>query len=197
MTRARLVSMAIAFMLQFACSGDMKLASLDAEADDLNASAPVAGCGRSVTRTGNTIVVAPSGGEDTENVQCALDAAASLAEPMTVKLKAGTFHTAQLVATEFHGQFRGSGEGATLLTNVTRPLFTVDIPPTGPVTPSSPWPALVAFVGGNFSVSDLTIGATGVPTTGWKFFGAPFSTAFEANVVAFRRKRARMPVSIA
>lgn len=129
-----------------------------------------------VVSSGAVITVAPTNDSstgDTANLQCAIDAAIAANRYTTILLTSGTFHTAQLVANGFVGSLEGSGIGATVLTNVARPL------PVTPVDmyfadpgPQNPWPTLVAFVGGEFRVSDLTVRITGeAPTTGWSIFG--------------------------
>src|SRR4051812_32603144 len=123
-----------------------------------NADLEASNCGPSVSRHGEVIDVSPTGTDDTSSLQCAIDTAIAAGRPMTIRLAAGTFHTAQLVAKGFEGHIAGSGRDATVLTNPSAPMF---------VTPrrflrhepsaDNPWPALIAFVGGDFKVSDLTI----------------------------------------
>jgi len=64
----------------------------------------------------NTVKVLPTGGDDTENLQCALDLATSMSWAK-VKLIAGDYHTSFLEAEGFHGVFKGAGrEKTTILT---------------------------------------------------------------------------------
>ena len=61
-------------------------------------------CSPSVSRDGDVVQVLPTGADDTANLQCAIDAAVAARHPMSIRLAAGTFHTAQLVAKGFVGQ---------------------------------------------------------------------------------------------
>jgi hypothetical protein len=125
-------------------------------------------------------------GDDTANLQCALDVAIARGKPTTVDLAAGTFHTAQLVAHGFAGRLRGAGIGRTTLSKVAGPLRVtpVDFYLAGEPSASNPWPSLIAFVDGDFSVSDLAIQILdGEPTTGWSIFGSPTIRALAHAVV--------------
>lgn len=153
------------------------------------------GCGPQVSRTGGGIAVAPGGGDDTAALQCALDAAIASGQPSAIRLSPGTFHVAQLVARGFAGTIQGSGANSTVLTNVARPVYVapVDMYLAEP-SAENPWPALVAFVGGDLDVSDLTVRITGeAPTTGWSIFGIdpPIKAFSSAFVVLGPRATAR------
>jgi hypothetical protein len=120
-----------------------------------------------------TITVEPSGGDDTAAVQAALDACVTFGPGCTVHLTEGTFHTQQLVAREFRGTFRGAGQDATVLQPFER--FTVssdEVAVARPPTPENPWPFHVVFIGGDVTVSDLTLRMTGEePAHPWTLFG--------------------------
>jgi hypothetical protein len=129
---------------------------------------------RSVAVHGDVIRVTPAHGDDTANLQCALDAAIARGRATTVELAPGTFRTAQLVAKNFVGALRGAGIGTTTITKVDHPLpvTPVDFWLAGEPSASNPWPSLVAFVDGDFTVSDLAIQVLDAePTTGWSIFG--------------------------
>lgn len=116
-----------------------------------------------VSTRGAVIEVSPTGGEDTVNLQCALDAAAAAGRAV-VRLAPGTFRTAQLRATGFVGELRGAGMGVTVISNPARPI---DVDPDV-FGGTGPGPFLVTFDGGDFGVSDLAIRIEGeAPTTGW------------------------------
>jgi parallel beta-helix repeat protein len=113
---------------------------------------------------GSTITLAPSGVDDTSNIQAALDAC----EPgCTVQLEAGTFHTAQLVASNFRGVLRGRGRGLTVLEALPTLPVNDALPWPWAVspTPAEPWPVLLAFLDGRFVVSDLTVRVPRSPAT--------------------------------
>lgn len=152
------------------------------------------GCGPSVRRHEDLLVVSPSGGEDTAALQCALDLAVAAGRPVTVALTPGEFHTAQLLATGFEGRLRGAGMDRTTLQNVARPL-PVAADWLGDIHPSAeyPWPALLSFVGGDYAVSDLTIQIVGeAPMAFYNFYNAPMmmvALVGEAAEATFERVR--------
>jgi hypothetical protein len=120
-----------------------------------------------LTMIQDEIIVSPTGIDDTANLQCAFDEATA---GTTVRLLPGTFITQQIIVHDFHGQFTGAGDSRTTIVNlpemfVTPVGFYEQLP-----SPERPWPTLIAFLGGNFSISDLAIHITGAnPTTGWKY----------------------------
>lgn len=112
-----------------------------------------------VSQSNLLISVSPTGSDDTANLQCAIDTA-ELLPGATIKLKPGTFHTAQLVATGLRGKVMGAGEAKTTMVNLPALQFSEyywDAMPSS----SNPWPSLLAFVGGDFEVSDLAIRIVG------------------------------------
>lgn len=134
-------------------------------------------CGAFVSQSGNRIDVAPTGADDTRNLQCAIDAAVASGRSASIRLSGGTFHTAQIVAKNFVGQIAGSGTAETVITTLGTPMFVTrdDFFSHGLPTPpggENPWPSLISFIGGDFSISDLTIRVLDpAPTTGWTVFG--------------------------
>ena len=125
-----------------------------------------------VTQMGNTLMVNPTGVDDTANLQCAFDEAIVMGAGAKVRLSSGTFHTAQIVVDGFYGQFVGAGMKNSVVTNlpnlyVTPENFYYDAPST-----SNPWPSLFAFIDGDYVISDLAIHISGDDgTTGWTIFG--------------------------
>lgn len=155
-----------------------------------------ADCAPSVTISGDLIFVTPTGGEDTANLQCALDAAIRASRPMTIQLTAGTFSIAQLVAKGFLGTLRGAGRDRTVIENVPRPLPVtfMDHFLVGEPGPENPWPTLLAFVDGDFQVSDLTVSVLDAePTAGWSLtgLGATIKALAQQIVVLGTHARAR------
>ena len=117
------------------------------------------------------ITVLPTGVDDTANLQCALDVAASREPGAIVRLAAGDFYIAQVNVYGFEGRLAGAGMQATVIHNVPWPI---------PVTPIDyftalpsagwQWSGLLFFVGGAFTVSDLSLVISGFPvTTGTTF----------------------------
>jgi len=120
----------------------------------------------------SVIRVYPTHHDDTANLRCAL-AVASREPGHTIELAAGQFWTRQLWAQNFVGTLKGQGADKTILSNP-GPLQVA----TGNVLMSPPsranlWPALMTFVDGDFTVSDLTIRIKGpqVTTAPWSFGG--------------------------
>jgi len=97
-----------------------------------------------VTQVGNTFIVAPTGEDDTANLQCALDAAAATGPGSTVQLMSGTYSTGLLSVDTFHGSLVGAGKEQTTITTVD------DMPCPGSA------PALLRFAEGDVRVADLT-----------------------------------------
>jgi hypothetical protein len=134
------------------------------------------GCGRQVTREGSTFEVKPGGGDDTAALQCVLDAASAVGRHVTIKLAAGTFVTAPLHAIDFRGTIRGAGKGKTVLQNPDSPVYVTPVFQPNEPSAKNIWPAMIVFLRGDFTVSDLTIHVRGaVPTQGWDLFGMVFT----------------------
>ncbi len=102
-----------------------------------------------------TFTVLPTGGDDTANLQAAFDACVASSGRCTVQLGSGTFHTAQIVVRGFQGTFRGMGEPWTVLEAL--PDLPVVFDPVQLPSQDNPYPMLIIFIGGEFTVSDMTI----------------------------------------
>ena len=125
-----------------------------------------------VKQRARTITVKPTGTDDTENLQCAFDAAVALDSGAQVRLKSGTFHTGQIVVNGLNGKFKGAGAKNTVVTNLPNLYVTQENFYFNPPSTENPWPSLFVFVGGDFRVSDLAIHISGNNgTTGWTIFG--------------------------
>jgi hypothetical protein len=125
-----------------------------------------------VTQSGSVITVKPTGVDDTANIQCAFDVAVASGPGVDVRLKSGTFHTAQIVVNDFQGEFAGDGAKNTVIVNLPNLYVTpVDMYLNAP-SADNPWPSLFAFVNGDFAIADLAIHIGGDNgTTGWTIFG--------------------------
>ncbi len=147
-----------------------------------------------VTQSGSVITVKPTGVDDTANIQCAFDAAVASGPGVSVRLKSGTFHTAQIVVNNFQGKFTGAGAKNTVIVNLpnlnvnTDEIFFRNFP-----SASNPWPTVFAFVNGNFVISDLSIQIAGdKPTTGWYYFGFKFEELCHAITVIGKQADVRV-----
>ena len=125
-----------------------------------------------VTQSGNVISVLPTGVDDTANLQCAFDVALSYGEGAHVQLKAGAFHTGQVVINDFQGTFTGAGMNNTEIINLPNLYVTPVDMYLNPPSASNPWPSLFSFVDGDYHIADLAIRIIGDnPTSGWSIFG--------------------------
>ena len=121
---------------------------------------------------GNVFTVLPTGTDDTANLQCAFDAAVDAGAGSEVRLVAGAYHTGQIVVHEFHGSFSGAGADETAVYNLPNLYVTAVDYYLNPPSAENPWPMLFFFVGGDLSMSDLSLRITGdEPTTGWWYYG--------------------------
>ena len=125
-----------------------------------------------VTQEGGVFTVEPTGVDDTTNLQCAFNAAVTYGAGAKVQLQAGNFHTGQIVVNNFRGTFTGDGKEKTVVTNLPNLYVVPSDFYQNPPAVDNPWPALFAFVNGDFLISDLAIYISGEnATTGWSIFG--------------------------
>ena len=72
------------------------------------------------------------------------------------------------------GGLHGAGKHRTIITNTDEPMFVTaaDMYLSGPPSAANPWPSLMAFIDGEFQVSDLSIEIHGTDvTTPWTVYG--------------------------
>jgi hypothetical protein len=123
--------------------------------------------------------LAPSGGDDTAEVQSALDTCSGARRRCVVSLCEGTFRIAQVRVKDFRGVLRGAGREKTFIQALP------DLEVNGhlgdyfwddPFDPDfAPWPVLVQFIGGRGRIRDLTVEVPSPtpperPTQGWGGF---------------------------
>jgi len=104
------------------------------------------------------IWIYPSGGDDTANLQAALDSCSGPPN-CVIRLAEGVFHTNTLVAHDFHGQIRGRGRHSTIISPVEgQPLNVNDAVPYFAEDPTvdEPYPFLMTFADGDIVMSDLS-----------------------------------------
>jgi len=102
------------------------------------------------TRANEYFMVFPSGGDDTENIQNAFDAAVAAGPGSTVLLIGGQFYTNAIYVENFYGTFKGVGKDFTKI-DVVRAIDPTDPGVSGPYGPS-----LFTFVGGDVCISSLS-----------------------------------------
>lgn len=99
---------------------------------------------------GDTITVSPTGNDDTINLQCALDMAASLPWARVV-LEANDYYTSFLEVEGFHGVFQGAGLTETRLMTLPEGLDCIER------SQQRRHVVLLAFGGGDVEVRDFTM----------------------------------------
>ncbi len=99
---------------------------------------------------GPVFQVADESDDDTEALLEAFALAQAAGKGAVVELLPGTFEIGMIEIREFFGTLRGSGMGASIITNLP------DIVPDE-VIEAYKLPALIAFIGGEVSVSDLSV----------------------------------------
>ncbi|MGA2512797.1 MAG: hypothetical protein ABSG37_04170 [Candidatus Limnocylindrales bacterium] len=103
------------------------------------------------------LVSKPNGTDDTANIQAALDWCAAHGPDCTVQLRAGTYHTSQLVEDNFQGTLQGFGENWTIIEALKGLTVKTKYWECTPNTSSCLWPDLITFRYGNIEISDLAI----------------------------------------
>lgn len=125
-----------------------------------------------VTQLGSVITVKPTGIDDTANIQCAFDAAVIMGSGAKVRLTSGTFYTAQIVVTNFHGMFEGNGMKNSVVMNLPNLYVTPEDVILQPPSEENPWPILISFLESDVTMSDLAFHISGENATqGWTIFG--------------------------
>jgi hypothetical protein len=126
-----------------------------------------------VQQTGRTLTVLPNHSDDTENLQCAFDLGTQ--KPGTIiQLLNGTYITGRIKVDGFVGMLRGMGMNATTIRNPDSPIYVTpdDFYMISPESDAFQPPYLFVFLGGDYTVSDLTVSIVGSePATDWSIFG--------------------------
>jgi hypothetical protein len=127
---------------------------------------------KSAASCGVTIVVNPSGNDDTQALKDAFEEAKASGPGATVKLTKGKYTIGPVEVRDYDGYFRGAGKGKTIISNL-------------PNLPCEDFLAidnviyLIQFVGGNITISDLTFHINdGSPCT-----NAPIYESFFGNTL--------------
>jgi len=113
---------------------------------------------------GHTYVVKPTGGDDTANIQAALNKCVGATGTCTVQLVKGTYYISQIAVVGFEGSFVGAGQGQTILQalpNLPSPNPAYNTPTaffwSHPPSLSNPWPVLVTFLNGTIHLTGFTM----------------------------------------
>jgi len=119
-----------------------------------------------------TVIVSPSGGNDTAGIQAAFDACAGR-PGCTVRFTAGHFFTNSVAVRHFAGFVTGAGQGKTVIDSLrgldpSLPGVTLTQFDPGDPTTLFPVPVLLGFDGGSVSMSNLTFDITAAePAETW------------------------------
>lgn len=104
---------------------------------------------KSTEYCGPVFAVYPSGGDDTQAIMDAIEHAKNAGPGAVVKLAKGIFTIGFIEIHDFNGVFKGSGRNFTKITNLEN--LPCDLPWL-----ANTLPALMKFIGGDVTVSDLT-----------------------------------------
>ena len=122
---------------------------------------------------GSMITVLPTGSDDTANLKCAFGLGVGTPGAV-VQLTKGTYITDRVVVDGFVGTLRGVGMDATVIRNPGYPVYVTpdDCELISPQSPDYAPPYLFVFLGGDYTVTDLTVAIIGEePATDWSIFG--------------------------
>ena len=110
----------------------------------------------SVSAPAQTFTVVPNNSDDTAAIQAAFDNCVAAGPGCTVQLASGTFHSSQVVVSDFHGTFKGMGKDATILEALPNLIVNQDSPFwLSQPSLANPWPFLISFVDGDITISDM------------------------------------------
>ncbi|NJO13150.1 MAG: hypothetical protein HC872_06440 [Gammaproteobacteria bacterium] len=106
-----------------------------------------------------TLSLSPSGGDDTAQLQAALDTCSAATQPCRIVLDRGVFHTDLLLVHDFRGRIRGQGAGSTVIRPLPdRQLRPTRQPFTAPASTAARYPVLLHFAdGSDVELLDLTL----------------------------------------
>ena len=126
-----------------------------------------------VRQNRRVITVLPTNSDDTANLQCAFDLGSNRPGAVLQLLK-GTYITGRIVVNGFMGTVRGKGMNSTIIRNPNYPIYVTpdDFYQVPPESDAFAPPYLFTFLGGDYTVTDLTVSIVGAePTTDWSIFG--------------------------
>jgi hypothetical protein len=126
-----------------------------------------------VRQKGRVITVLPTNIDDTANLQCAFNLGSQI-PGVVLQLSKGTYITGRIKVDGFVGSVRGAGMKSTIIRNPDIPIYTTpdDFYQVDPNSDAFAPPYLIVFLGGDYSVTDLTVSITGgEPATDWSIFG--------------------------
>lgn len=126
-----------------------------------------------VRQNGRIITVRPTNTDDTANLQCAFNLGSHM-PGVVLQLSKGTYITGRIVVDGFVGTVRGMGMDATIIRNPDLPMYVTpdDFYQVPPNSDAFAPPYLIVFLGGDYTVTDLTVSIMGAaPAADWSIFG--------------------------
>ncbi len=129
--------------------------------------------GTYVRQNGRTLTVLPTNTDDTANLQCAFNLGTHM-PGVVLQLSKGTYTTGRIVVDGFVGTVRGKGVNSTFIRNPGSPIYVTpdDFYQVPPKSEAFAPPYLIVFLGGDYTVTDLTVSILGAePATDWSIFG--------------------------
>ena len=139
-----------------------------------------------------TIRLEPSGGDDTAQIQGALDECVARGRGCAIRLAEGTFRTSQVAATGFEGSIRGAGRSRTVIE--ANPQLYVDPYWLLTFTTGRDIPILITLTDSDVLISDLTLSFPHpAATTLWHTsFGMDFTALWGGVGFTGREAKARV-----
>jgi hypothetical protein len=135
----------------------------------------------------STFVVSPSGGDDTDNIQAAFNAAIATGKKSIVRLTAGQFYANNIIVQNFDGVFKGAGMDLTkidTLRGLDPNLPGIELIQTDSEDPSTIYPFSIWFLfeDSNVKICDLSFEITALnPAETYQVFGWEFTDV--SNIV--------------
>lgn len=126
-----------------------------------------------VRQNSRVITVLPTNVDDTANLQCAFNLGSQI-PGVVLQLLKGTYITGRLKVDGFIGTVRGKGMRSTIIRNADAPIYVTpdDFYQVDPISDAFAPPYLIVFLGGDYTVTDLTVSTVGAePATDWSIFG--------------------------
>jgi hypothetical protein len=126
-----------------------------------------------VRQSGQIVTILPTNADDTANLQCAFQLGSRM-PGVVLQLSKGTYITGRIKVDGFVGTVRGKGMNSTIIRNSETPIYVTpdDFYQVDPNTDAFAPPYLIVFLGGDYTVTDLTVSIVGSePATDWSIFG--------------------------
>ncbi len=129
----------------------------------------------------------PGSVDDTARIEAALDACSAPRAACTVRLGPGTYRVGLIVAEEFNGTFVGAGMGQTIIEAI--PDIPANFSLLEPYGKANRLPNLIGFLGGTFTVADMSIRVAAYhPMQGYQWLPGFMTTYFLNGLLTVSQK---------